>query len=142
MIRFILIICLGIILTACGDDKSAGSAIHYIEGNENPESRSLAFEGSFSLSSKIVPVNIDIDVVNENLDSIATVKAKLERERNGAIVFKTDYLEYSSPIVRIKYTCAYNDSASKLKIDFVEYVDIDKNVFHKHNIGKDFYFTG
>ncbi|SHK69988.1 hypothetical protein SAMN05720759_105203 [Fibrobacter sp. UWB12] len=127
MIRLILIICLGIILTSCSDDKSTTSAIHYIEGNENIESRSLTLEGSFSLSAKIIPVDIDIDVIDQNLDSIATVKAKLERERNGNIVFKTDYQEYTSPIVRIKYTCLYNDSASKLKIDLVEYVDIDNN---------------
>ena len=127
MIRFFLIICLGLILTSCSDDKSVGSAVHYIEGNENLESRTFALEGTFSLSSKIVPIKIDIDVVNENLDSIETVKVKLERERNGAIVFKTENTKYTSPIVRIKYTCAYNDSASKLEIDVVEYVDIDKN---------------
>ena len=127
MIRYFLILCLGIFLTSCSDDNSAGSSIHYVEGNENVESRTLALQGKFSLNNKLIPVKIDIDVVDENLDSIATIKASLKKERNGTITFSSDYDDFASSIVRIKYTCAYNDSSSKLKMDFVEYINIDKN---------------
>ena len=122
MIRYFLILCLGIFLISCSDDNSAGSSIHYVEGNENVESRTLALQGKFSLNNKLIPVKIDIDVVDENLDSIATIKASLKKERNGTITFSSDYDDFASSIVRIKYTCAYNDSSSKLKMDFVEYV--------------------
>ncbi len=126
MIKLFLAICFTFILSSCGEDNSTGP-IHYIEGNDKQESRSLALKGSFCLNSKIIPVDIDIDVVDENLDSITTVKATLERERNGSFIFKTDLKEYFSPIVRIRYTCVYGDSSSKIKMEFIEYIDMDKN---------------
>lgn len=117
-----------VFLVACGgeggDSVSGG---RHIEGNIYPESRWTALQGGFYLHVRLVPVAVEVTLLDEHLDSIGTVDVKLVRHRNGAISFASDSLDLASSLLRIKFTCVYADSSSGLKMDFVQYVDIDKD---------------
>ena len=127
MTRLLMILILEIILTSCSDEKTTGTSIQYIVGNENSETTNIVLKGSFSLNAKLVPVDIDVDVVDENLKVIDQIETILSKERNGQIVFTSILTDSPSSILRIKYTCAYRDSSSKLMMDFVEYIDVHSN---------------
>lgn len=119
-------LCTTALLGACGGDSATSGGGKYIEGKSSYESSLSALEGTFQLHRRLVPIHIDVAMLDENLDSIGTLDVKLERHRSGEIHFASDSIEFTSPYLRINYTCIYADSASNLKMDFTEYVDIDK----------------
>ena len=117
-------------LVACGDEHGGGESVSggkYIEGNIYPESRWAALEGTFLLDERLVPVAIDATLLDEDLDSVGTVEVALRRHRDGGFDFVSDSMEFSSSLLRIRYTCVYADSSSGLKMDFVQYVDIESD---------------
>ncbi len=128
MLLLMAALSVSVFLVACGgeggDSVSGG---RYIEGSVYPESRWTALQGGFYLHVRLVPVAVEVTLLDERLDSIGTVDVKLVRHRNGATSFASDSLDLASSLLRIKFTCVYADSSSGLKMDFVQYADIDKD---------------
>ena len=128
MLLLMAALSVSVFLVACGgeggDSVSGG---RHIEGNIYPESRWTALQGGFYLHVRLVPVAVEVALLDEHLDSIGTVDVKLVRHRNGATSFASDSLDLASSLLRVKFTCVYADSSSGLKMDFVQYVDIDKD---------------
>ncbi|WP_290733983.1 MULTISPECIES: hypothetical protein [unclassified Fibrobacter] len=128
MLLLMAALSVSVFLVACGgeggDSVSGG---RHIEGNIYPESRWTALQGGFYLHVRLVPVAVEVTLLDERLDSIGKVDVKLVRHRNGATSFASDSLDLASSLLRIKFTCVYADSSSGLKMDFVQYVDIDKD---------------
>ena len=128
MLLLMAALSVSVFLVACGgeggDSVSGG---RHIEGNIYPESRWTALQGGFYLHVRLVPVAVEVALLDERLDSIGTVDVKLVRHRNGATSFASDSLDLASSLLRIKFTCVYADSSSGLKMDFVQYADIDKD---------------
>lgn len=116
-----------VFLVACGDGGGAVSGGRHIEGNIYSESRWTALEGGFLLNSRLAPIAIEATLLNQDLDSIGSVDVNLQRHRNGKIVFTSDSIELKSSLLRIKYSCVYADSPDGITMDFVQYVDIDKD---------------
>lgn len=117
-------LCTTALLVACGSD-SGTSGGHYITGNDSFKSEQTALDGYFYLHERLVPIDIKVATLDENLDSIGTIDVKLERHRDGKIHFVSDSIELESPYLRISYTCIYADSTSNIEMDFVEYIDAD-----------------
>ncbi|GEM_PF-3251172 len=128
MLLLMAALSVSVFLVACGgeggDSVSGG---RHIEGNIYPESRWTALQGGFYLHVRLVPVAVEVTLLDERLDSIGTVDVKLVRHRNGATSFASDSLDLASSLLRIKFTCVYADSSSGLKMEFVQYADIDKD---------------
>ena len=120
-------LCAAAFLAACGEGGKSVSGGRYIEGSETAESHKIALEGRFLLNKRLTPIGIDVTLIDENLDSIGTLKTELIRQRNGDINFVTDSVEIHTPYLRIGFTCAYADSSGGYAMDFVQYVDISNN---------------
>lgn len=119
-----------VFLVACGDtpsDVGLASGGRYIEGSVYPESRWTALQGGFYLHVRLVPVAVEATLLDDNLDSIGTVDVEVRRHRDGGSSFASDSLEFASSLLRVKFTCIYADSSSGLAMDFVQYVDLDKD---------------
>lgn len=128
MLLLMAALSVSVFLVACGEEGGDSvSGGRHIEGNIYPESRWTALQGGFYLHVRLVPVAVEVALLDERLDSIGTVDVKLVRHRNGATSFASDSLDLASSLLRIKFTCVYADSSSGLKMDFVQYVDIDKD---------------
>ena len=127
MLLLMAALSVSVFLVACGDDGDSVSGGRHIEGNIYSESRWTALEGGFSLNARLAPVAIEATVLDQNLDSVGTAGIKLQRNRDGRITVVSDSMELMSSLLRVKFTCVYADSSSGLKMDFVQYFDIDKD---------------
>lgn len=118
--------CMFAFLGACTDgEPGVSSGGKYIEDRETRENQWTALGGTFELPAPLVPTGIEVTLLDENLDSIGNVDTEMMRERGGFIVFESDSMVFASPLLRIRYTCAYKDSSSRLKMEFEQYVDMD-----------------
>lgn len=113
---------LALALTSCGNSTEQGKH-GFIQGSENSDSHLFALSGSIALLDSLVPVSLEIVSVNENLDSLQSVKAVVYKTANG-FVYVTDSADYPSPLLRLSYTCMRHDSS--VKMEFSQYVDYSK----------------
>lgn len=123
-IRLMAALLVAAFLAACENGGSRVSGGRYIEGSENSESLWTVLEGSFQNGSRLVPVEINVTLLDENLDSIGVLDQKMIRQRDGKIDFVSDSVDFPTPYLRIAYACVYPNSSSGLKMEFVQYVDV------------------
>ena len=121
---------LALALTSCGDSPERGKH-GFIQGSENSDSYPFALSGSITLLDSLVPVSLEIVSVNENLDSLQSVRAVVYKTTNG-FVYVSDSADYPSPLLRLSYTCMRRDSS--VKMEFSQYVDYNKTEHPQLNI--------
>ena len=134
MIRKILFaVLLSLAIVGCGDDesnRSGGSDFRYIQGSVNHVELRKTLKGVFLLVDSLVPVDLKITVVDGNLDSVASVKAKVLKTTDDSYFkgigdsysYTSEPFDYPSNYVKLTYTCLHSDS--NYKMEFVQYAAI------------------
>ena len=134
MIRKILFaMLLSLAIVGCGDDepdRSGGSDFRYIQGSVNHVDLRKTLKGVFLLVDSLVPVDLKITVVDGDLDSVASVKAKVLKTTDDSYFkgigdsysYTSEPFDYPSNYVKLTYTCLHSDS--NYKMEFVQYAAI------------------
>ena len=116
-----LVVILSLLFTACGDSEYyVGRHNGSVQGSENEDGYSFAVSGSIPLFNSLVPVSLQIVVVDENLDSLMPVKASVYQKGAG-FVYVSDSVNSPSSLLRLTYTCLREDTT--VKMTFTQYVD-------------------
>ena len=131
--KILFALLLSLALVGCGDDESdryGGSDFRYIQGSYDYSDARRTLKGAFLLVDSLVPVDLKITVVDGNLDSVASVKAKVlkstdDSELKGSddtYFYTSEPFDYPSSYVKLTYTCLHSDS--NYKMEFVQYAAI------------------
>ena len=118
--KYLLFLLIGLVLVGCSDEKYVKGG-HYIQGTETEENFRSALHGNFLLVDSLVPVDLKITVVDDQLDSLMSVKALVLKTSEGSYIYKAEPADYPSRYLKFSFTCLHSDSA--FKMEFVQYVD-------------------
>ena len=124
-----------VVLFACGSESGPSTAPENdgkagVDDGKDSESEksaeiSLALKGRFLLADSLVPVNLKVTVLDENLDSVSAVKSTVVKKSDGSYAYESDKAKYPFGYARLAYTCVLSNSSYKM--EFVQYVDLNED---------------
>ena len=88
--------------------------------------KTFEIEGSFNLASMLVPEKLEVAAVDDSLNKLTSVSAKIQRTRTNYSIW-VESQKYPSNVARFKFTCVFSTSngpADDIKMDFVSYLSV------------------
>ena len=118
-----------LVLTGCYDHSYDRSDIDENDGSrifaaQNTAGIKTALSGTFSLHPTLIPKEIKITAIDEDLKEIETYKATIRKKNSQIYSFSSDSSYYPTPYAKISFTCTHGNS--KKDLYFEEYVDFSK----------------
>ena len=134
-VRLFAIACCGIFVACDGtenkvvvvdeDDGFGTDGKNYVRGSHESEEISLALKGDFLLVDSLVPVKLKITAIDENLDSLKSIDAKIQKNKDGSYSYSSDKAKYPQGYAKLAFTCQIAGSDNKM--EFVQYADLNEN---------------
>ena len=107
------------------DDGFGTDGKNYVRGSHESEEISLALKGDFLLVDSLVPVKLKITAIDENLDSLKSIDAKIQKNKDGSYSYSSDKAKYPQGYAKLAFTCQIAGSDNKM--EFVQYADLNEN---------------
>ena len=88
--------------------------------------RTFEIEGEFALASTLIPETLEIFAVDDSLNEVSSVFAKIQRSRTDFSIWAKSQM-YPSNVALFKFTCAFSASSGpvdEMKMEFVSYLRV------------------